>query len=159
MSPRLPNAAGYTPQTPRLDRTTGDALSDRRDLPYKWSPSWSADGHTQRRRAPVSGEGNKDTPQNRAEKPRRETGGTNGMGRGRRAVSTRTGRATMSRTILRRRQQMKKASLFASAATATVLGLAAVPAFAQGGGPFADVPTDHWAYQSVDRLQREGVVI
>lgn len=54
---------------------------------------------------------------------------------------------------------MKKASLFASAATATVLGLAAVPAFAQGGGPFADVPTDHWAYQSVDRLQREGIVI
>jgi hypothetical protein len=54
---------------------------------------------------------------------------------------------------------MKKASLFASAAVASV-ALAGVPAFAQGGGgPFADVPTDHWAYGSVDRLQREGIVI
>jgi len=57
---------------------------------------------------------------------------------------------------------MKKASLFASAAVASV-ALSAAPAFAQGGaqggGPFADVPTDHWAYSSVDRLQREGIVI
>lgn len=54
---------------------------------------------------------------------------------------------------------MKKASLFASAAAVSALGLTAVPAFAQAGGPFADVPTDHWAYQSVDRLQRAGIVI
>ena len=26
-------------------------------------------------------------------------------------------------------------------------------------GPFADVPTDHWAYQSVDTLQKAGIVI
>jgi len=52
---------------------------------------------------------------------------------------------------------MKKASLFAGAAVATV-ALGAVPAFAQGG-PFADVPTDHWAYSSVDKLQKEGIVI
>ena len=33
---------------------------------------------------------------------------------------------------------------------------------AQGGaasGPFADVPADHWAYQSVDTLQKAGIVI
>jgi predicted porin len=61
---------------------------------------------------------------------------------------------------------MKKASLFASAAVASTLGLAVGPAFAQaggaggaGGGPFADVPTDHWAYASVDRLQKQGIVI
>jgi hypothetical protein len=52
---------------------------------------------------------------------------------------------------------MKKASLFAGAAVASV-ALGAAPALAQGG-PFADVPTDHWAYSSVDRLQREGIVI
>lgn len=55
---------------------------------------------------------------------------------------------------------MRKASLFASAAALSALGLAAAPVFAQpAGGPFADVPTDHWAYASVDRLQKEGVVI
>lgn len=53
---------------------------------------------------------------------------------------------------------MKKASLIASAAIASVV-LGAVPAFAQGGGPFADVPTDHWAYQAVDKLQKAGIVI
>jgi len=26
-------------------------------------------------------------------------------------------------------------------------------------GPFADVPADHWAYQSVDTLQKAGIVI
>jgi hypothetical protein len=51
---------------------------------------------------------------------------------------------------------MKKTSLFASAAAATFV-LAASPVFAQG--PFADVPTDHWAYQSVDKLQNKGIVI
>jgi hypothetical protein len=52
---------------------------------------------------------------------------------------------------------MKKSSLFASAALMS-LTLASAPVFAQGG-PFADVPTDHWAYASVDRLQKKGIVI
>ncbi len=33
----------------------------------------------------------------------------------------------------------------------------AAPAFAQG--PFNDVPTDHWAYDAVNKLQRDGIVI
>jgi len=37
-----------------------------------------------------------------------------------------------------------------------VLVLAA-PAFAQG--PFMDVPTDHWAYDAVNKLQKDGIVI
>ena len=32
-----------------------------------------------------------------------------------------------------------------------------VPVFAQG--PFADVPTDHWAYDAVNELQQAGIVI
>ena len=52
---------------------------------------------------------------------------------------------------------MKKASLLASAAIVTA-ALSAVPVFAQGG-PFADVPTDHWAYSAVDKLQKAGCVI
>ncbi|MCE5200300.1 MAG: S-layer homology domain-containing protein [Armatimonadota bacterium] len=35
--------------------------------------------------------------------------------------------------------------------------LCAAPAFAQG--PFTDVPTDHWAYDAVNRLQQDGVII
>ena len=31
----------------------------------------------------------------------------------------------------------------------------ALPAFA---GPFTDVPTDHWAYDAIDKLQAEGFV-
>lgn len=55
---------------------------------------------------------------------------------------------------------MKKASLFASAAVALLLAGASTPVFAQGaGGPFADVPVDHWAYKSVDQLQKAGIVI
>jgi hypothetical protein len=50
-----------------------------------------------------------------------------------------------------------KNSLLASAAIAT-LALVSAPAFAQSG-PFADVPADHWAYASVDKLQRQGIVI
>lgn len=33
----------------------------------------------------------------------------------------------------------------------------AAPAFAQG--PFNDVPTDHWAYDAVNTLQKDGIVI
>ncbi len=38
-----------------------------------------------------------------------------------------------------------------------VVLLLAAPAFAQG--PFNDVPTDHWAYDAVNRLQKDGIVI
>ncbi|MHB9038641.1 MAG: S-layer homology domain-containing protein [Armatimonadota bacterium] len=31
------------------------------------------------------------------------------------------------------------------------------PAFAQG--PFTDVPTDHWAYDAVNQLQKDGIII
>lgn len=58
--------------------------------------------------------------------------------------------------LLGRNMTMKKASLLASAALAT-LALASTPVFAQG--PFADVPTDHWAYAAVDKLQKAGIVI
>ena len=51
---------------------------------------------------------------------------------------------------------MKKASLLASAALVSIV-LASTPVFAQG--PFADVPSDHWAYQAVDKLQKRGIVI
>ncbi|MES2465423.1 MAG: S-layer homology domain-containing protein [Armatimonadota bacterium] len=55
---------------------------------------------------------------------------------------------------------MNKAKLLAgSAATALVAVASVSPVFAQASGPFADVPTDHWAYQSVDRLQKDGIVI
>ena len=59
---------------------------------------------------------------------------------------------------------MKKASLFASAAAVSALALTAVPALADtpaagGQGPFADVPAEHWAYESVQRLQNQGIVI
>jgi len=38
-----------------------------------------------------------------------------------------------------------------------VVLLLAAPAFAQG--PFNDVPTDHWSYDAVNKLQKEGIVI
>lgn len=37
------------------------------------------------------------------------------------------------------------------------LALCAAPAFAQG--PFTDVPTDHWAYDAVNQLQQDGIII
>jgi hypothetical protein len=40
---------------------------------------------------------------------------------------------------------------------AVVILLCAVPAIAQG--PFTDVPTDHWAYQAVNDLQKDGIII
>jgi hypothetical protein len=49
---------------------------------------------------------------------------------------------------------MNKASLIASAALAS-LALTAAPAFAQ----FGDVPSDHWAYESVDKLAKRKIVI
>lgn len=35
--------------------------------------------------------------------------------------------------------------------------LCAAPVFAQG--PFTDVPTDHWAYDAVNQLQEDGIII
>ena len=40
---------------------------------------------------------------------------------------------------------------------AVLVILCAAPAIAQG--PFNDVPTDHWAYDAVNTLQRDGIVI
>lgn len=48
---------------------------------------------------------------------------------------------------------MKKSLIFFAAFL--LLGLFAIPAFA---GPFTDVPTDHWAYEAIDKLQSEGFV-
>jgi hypothetical protein len=57
---------------------------------------------------------------------------------------------------------MKKASLLAGAAL-TALGIAGVviapAANAQVASPFADVPMDHWAYSSVEKLRNAGIVI
>ncbi len=53
---------------------------------------------------------------------------------------------------------MKKASLLASAAVAS-FALTALPALAQTAGPFADVPADHFAYESVEKLRNRGIVI
>ena len=33
----------------------------------------------------------------------------------------------------------------------------AVPVLAQG--PFTDVPADHWAYDAVNQLQKDGILI
>jgi len=48
---------------------------------------------------------------------------------------------------------MKTATLIAVA----LLFACAVPVFAQG--PFTDVPADHWAYEAVNSLQRDGILI
>jgi len=57
---------------------------------------------------------------------------------------------------------MKKHLTLAVGASMLLLGVPSVT-MAQGGGaasgPFADVPADHWAYQSVDTLQKAGIVI
>jgi hypothetical protein len=56
---------------------------------------------------------------------------------------------------------MKKSITLLAGASMLFLGVPSV-VFAQGGaasGPFADVPADHWAYQSVDNLQKAGIVI
>jgi len=48
---------------------------------------------------------------------------------------------------------MRKLALLAGMACAMAL---ARPALAQG--PFADVPTDHWAYDAVNELAKQGIV-
>ncbi len=53
---------------------------------------------------------------------------------------------------------MKKSLVLLAAAGLAFIGLPTV-SHAQASGPFADVPTDHWAYQSVDTLQKAGIVI
>src|SRR5918911_1726163 len=47
---------------------------------------------------------------------------------------------------------MRRIALLAGLASALLLGRAA---YAQG--PFADVPTDHWAYDAVNQLQQQGI--
>lgn len=54
---------------------------------------------------------------------------------------------------------MKKASLFASVAAIAMTAVLAPAANAQVASPFADVPTDHWAYSSVEKLRNAGIVI
>jgi uncharacterized coiled-coil protein SlyX len=56
---------------------------------------------------------------------------------------------------------MKKNILVLAGASMLVFGaplLMTAPVQA-ASGPFADVPADHWAYQSVDTLQKAGIVI
>jgi hypothetical protein len=48
---------------------------------------------------------------------------------------------------------MKKTAIL----LAVVCLLCAVPAIAQG--PFTDVPTDHWAYDAINTLQKDGILI
>src|SRR5436305_15352563 len=48
---------------------------------------------------------------------------------------------------------MKKLAVLASVVAAIAV---ARPALAQG--PFADVPTDHWAYDAVNELAQRGIV-
>src|SRR5207253_10342683 len=48
---------------------------------------------------------------------------------------------------------MRKLALLAAVVAALAI---ARPALAQG--PFADVPTDHWAYDAVNELAKQGIV-
>jgi hypothetical protein len=50
-------------------------------------------------------------------------------------------------------------TVFAALVIAASLGMGVARAQGAASGPFADVPTDHWAYQSVDTLQKAGIVI
>ncbi|MGI4791401.1 MAG: S-layer homology domain-containing protein [Janthinobacterium lividum] len=54
---------------------------------------------------------------------------------------------------------MKKSLILLAGASMAFIGLPAVTHAQAASGPFADVPTDHWAYQSVDTLQKAGIVI
>ncbi len=63
------------------------------------------------------------------------------------------------RDVCTRRISMKKSLVLLAGASMAFLGLPAVSHAQAASGPFADVPTDHWAYQSVDTLQKAGIVI
>ena len=54
---------------------------------------------------------------------------------------------------------MKKSMVLLAGIGMAFLGMPAVSHAQAASGPFADVPTDHWAYQSVDTLQKAGIVI
>ena len=54
---------------------------------------------------------------------------------------------------------MKKSLVLLAGIGMAFIGLPAVSHAQAASGPFADVPTDHWAYQSVDTLQKAGIVI
>ena len=49
---------------------------------------------------------------------------------------------------------MKKSLVLLAGIGMAFIGLPAVTHAQAASGPFADVPTDHWAYASVDTLQR-----
>jgi len=63
------------------------------------------------------------------------------------------------RMSLEETESMKKSLVLLAGASLAFLGLPAVSHAQAASGPFADVPTDHWAYQSVDTLQKAGIVI
>ena len=54
---------------------------------------------------------------------------------------------------------MKKSLVLLAGMGIAFLGSPAITHAQAASGPFADVPTDHWAYQSVDTLQKAGIVI
>ena len=54
---------------------------------------------------------------------------------------------------------MKKSLVLLAGIGMAFIGLPAVTHAQAASGPFADVPTDHWAYASVDTLQKAGIVI
>ncbi len=54
---------------------------------------------------------------------------------------------------------MKKSLVLLAGIGMAFIGLPAITHAQAASGPFADVPTDHWAYASVDTLQKAGVVI
>jgi len=54
---------------------------------------------------------------------------------------------------------MKKSLVLLAGMGLAFLGSPAITHAQAASGPFADVPTDHWAYQSVDTLQKAGIVI
>ena len=54
---------------------------------------------------------------------------------------------------------MKKSLVLLAGVSMAFIGLPAISHAQAASGPFADVPTDHWAYQSVDTLQKAGIVI
>ena len=56
---------------------------------------------------------------------------------------------------------MKKNVTLIAGASMLMLGVPSLvlAQAAPASGPFADVPADHWAYQSVDTLQKAGIVI
>jgi hypothetical protein len=53
--------------------------------------------------------------------------------------------------------KMKK-SVVSALAAAVVLGAMSAPVFAAQQNPFTDVPRNHWAYDSIEKLRKAGIV-